>query len=320
MNIFILILVLLSLQACRHPLAIEGEGDIIERLTGHRGCTLEEFQAGGARCTENEVVDEDYIVSYQAVPRPGWRFVGWSGGTGCTPDSVQPYCDYHVAADVVNAVDENFADLLLEPTVAVFVKNALIRLAVRSKANGGFGPVLGDRGARLVNPSLREMVVATQLAAGQIATISAAGEINIATNHPSGGIYVSPEGEAYPPEDRPHPLYYFPLEETAVDAGDLTLPITDVELHNIGALIGAFVAREKVDAPGFLAMNDDPDPHPAFTTPEPIVGGIPAESLFLVGEGPFEFTAPENGTLFLGINDGDVTNNVGKFRVSITVN
>ena len=174
-------------------------------------------------------------------------------------------------------------------------------------------------GGLLINPSLREMVVATDLVAGQTATITAAGEINIATNDPEGGIFVSPDGEAFPPENRPHPLYYFPLEEVSVDAGVLTAPISDVALHNIGALIGAFVARDKVDASGFKAMNDDPDPEVIFDTPRPVVGGIPAESLFLVGSGPLEFTAPENGTLFLGINDANTNNNAGKFRVSVTI-
>ena len=83
MRVLSALVVLLLLQACKHPLAIEGEGDIIERLAGLRGCSLEEFQANSIRCTENEVVGEDYIVSYEGVPRPGWRFVAWRAGTGC---------------------------------------------------------------------------------------------------------------------------------------------------------------------------------------------------------------------------------------------
>ena len=63
----------LALVACKHPLVIQGEGNIVERLLGERGCTLEEFQASDPRCTDNDVVDESYTVQYEAVPRPGWE-------------------------------------------------------------------------------------------------------------------------------------------------------------------------------------------------------------------------------------------------------
>ena len=62
--------VLLFLQACKHPLAIEGQGNIIELLLGVRGCTLSEFQTSSPKCTDNQVIGESYEVSYQAVPRP----------------------------------------------------------------------------------------------------------------------------------------------------------------------------------------------------------------------------------------------------------
>ncbi len=112
--------VALLLQACKHPLAIEGEGDIIEQLLGHRGCTLEEFQASSPRCTENEVAGEDYIVSYEAIPRPGWKFDGWAGGTACANDSTPPYCDYNVARASVELTDQTWPDIVFPPTVAVF--------------------------------------------------------------------------------------------------------------------------------------------------------------------------------------------------------
>ena len=120
MKILSALVVLLLLQACKHPLAIEGEGDIIERLAGLRGCSLEEFQANSPRCTENDVVDEDYIVSYEGVPRPGWRFVTWRAGTPCSKESVAPYCEYNVAQSLVALMDEEFPDLVLPATVAVF--------------------------------------------------------------------------------------------------------------------------------------------------------------------------------------------------------
>jgi N-acetylneuraminic acid mutarotase len=119
MRFLVLFSILLLLQACKHPLAIEGEGDIIERLAGHRGCTLEEFQANSARCTENEVVDEDYLVNYEAVPKPGWTFLGWEG-TACSAASVAPYCDYNVTAAWVTLWDATVPNFVFPPTVAVF--------------------------------------------------------------------------------------------------------------------------------------------------------------------------------------------------------
>ena len=76
LRLAIIISCLLLMQACKHPLAIEGEGDIVERLDGARGCTLEQFQAGDTRCTDNEVIASDYIVSYEAIPRPGSVLTG----------------------------------------------------------------------------------------------------------------------------------------------------------------------------------------------------------------------------------------------------
>ena len=68
------------LQACKHPLAIEGEGDIVEVFGSGRGCLLEQFREGNAACTENEVAG-DYYVNYQARPRKGWRFAPLSQST-----------------------------------------------------------------------------------------------------------------------------------------------------------------------------------------------------------------------------------------------
>ena len=111
---------LLLLHACKHPLAIEGEGDIIERLAGQRGCSLEEFQTGSPRCTENEVSDEDYIVRYEAVARPGWRFIAWRGGTICGGNSVPPFCELNVSSAGVVFADENWPGLKLPTSLAVF--------------------------------------------------------------------------------------------------------------------------------------------------------------------------------------------------------
>ena len=66
------LLVIFALQACKHPLAIEGEGDIVDLNGSGHGCTLEQFQAQDGACKRNEVRGE-YIVTYRAEPRPGWR-------------------------------------------------------------------------------------------------------------------------------------------------------------------------------------------------------------------------------------------------------
>ena len=124
MRVLTIFALLLLLQACKHPLAIEGEGDIVERLAGERGCTLEEFQAASPRCFENEVIDADYTVSYQGMPKPGWRFDRWEeGGTACSPGSVAPYCEYSVPAAAVTAMDEIAPEIAFPATKAVFVES-----------------------------------------------------------------------------------------------------------------------------------------------------------------------------------------------------
>ncbi len=116
---FLYLVVLLSLiTACKHPLAVQGEGDIVERLEGVRGCTFEQSQAGHSSCTENAVVDEPYKVSYQPVPRPGWGFVRWEG-TGCSHQSNYPLCEYDVPRNAVNHIDQRVPEGF-DATIAVF--------------------------------------------------------------------------------------------------------------------------------------------------------------------------------------------------------
>ena len=113
------ICLLLLLQACRHPLAIEGEGDIVERLQGNRGCTLEQFRGANPACTDNDVTGSDYVVSYEPVPRPGWVFTGWEG-TACGGDSVYPFCDYAFGANLVAFVNATWPGFSFGATTAVF--------------------------------------------------------------------------------------------------------------------------------------------------------------------------------------------------------
>ncbi|MFT5484114.1 MAG: hypothetical protein ACI9GW_002776, partial [Halieaceae bacterium] len=108
---------LFLLQACKHPLAIIGEGDIIDLNGGSRGCSLEQFQAVDTACTENEVT-ADYFVNYQAVPRPGWRFVGWEGPCGHL--SVFPTCRIDTVAGLVTIWDDQYSHIVIPPTTAIF--------------------------------------------------------------------------------------------------------------------------------------------------------------------------------------------------------
>ncbi|MFT5484180.1 MAG: hypothetical protein ACI9GW_002843, partial [Halieaceae bacterium] len=80
MRILTSLAILLLLQACKHPLAIVGEGDIVDLNGTGYGCTYEQFAAGGSACDLD--VQGDYLVNYQAVPRPGWKFVRWEGPCG----------------------------------------------------------------------------------------------------------------------------------------------------------------------------------------------------------------------------------------------
>lgn len=319
MKILLIFLAFVFFQACKHPLAIEGEGDIIERLVGLRGCSLEESQANSPRCTENEVADEDYNVSYEALARPGWRFFRWAGAF-CDPKSISPYCDYNITREWVNLMDENQPGGGFPATVAIFVETPMSTVVVDGKANGGFGPLLGGH---LFVPAKKEMVVAAVLLAGETVIIEATGEINIATNSP-GGIFTPPEGLDFSGDQRPSPFYYFPLEEAAVDAGGLSVPVPpDVDLYKIGALFGAFIPLRTVHTNNFIARNDDPDPDfenfPGQINEPVPMGAIPSDSLFHIGSGPYSFEAPEDGTLFLGVNDASVSNNAGEYTVSVTI-
>ena len=113
----LLLLVALSASACRQPLAIQGEGDIIELNRSERGCALEEYQAGWSRCTDNEVNDSESL-HYRALPRPGWRFSHWDGF--CAKDSPGQDCKKNYDRTWVQWWDDTYPDEEPVPLVAVF--------------------------------------------------------------------------------------------------------------------------------------------------------------------------------------------------------
>ena len=82
----LLFLSLLLLAAgCYHPQEIVGEGDIISS-NGQHDCLFEQ-----APC--DNLVQGDYMLTYTAVPRPGWRFSHWEN---C--GDKYPQCTYNITA------------------------------------------------------------------------------------------------------------------------------------------------------------------------------------------------------------------------------
>ncbi|MFT5485060.1 MAG: hypothetical protein ACI9GW_003730 [Halieaceae bacterium] len=116
MKLIISLLFLLLLQACKHPLAIIGQGDIVDLNGGVFGCTYEEFQADEVAC-ENDVQD-DYYVNYQAVPHVGWQFSHWDGACGHFSEGEN--CRFEVDEVLIAYWDANIEEVI-EPLTAVFV-------------------------------------------------------------------------------------------------------------------------------------------------------------------------------------------------------
>jgi hypothetical protein len=75
-----------------------GEGDIIEHNLGLH-CSQDEFLASEVSCENDitqEILDAGSTAKYEAVPKSGWRFVGWEGS--CAEDSEFPYCEIEYQA------------------------------------------------------------------------------------------------------------------------------------------------------------------------------------------------------------------------------
>lgn len=109
---------LLLVQACRHPIEIEGQGDVTSS-TGTRGCSFEESTASPVpdNCAQNLIVG-DYQETYYPVPRPGWKFKGWVNY--CTDVVTPPYgCSFTVPAETVQL----FSGGTVFPLKAVFERD-----------------------------------------------------------------------------------------------------------------------------------------------------------------------------------------------------
>ncbi len=129
------------MAGCKHPLAITGEGDIVETVNGVRGCAFEEYEAQWARCTDNEVQNNETAI-YRALPRPGWRFSHWDGI--CAKDSPGDDCQQNYTQGLANFWDDNFPGLPLPSLTAVFVEDddapaTAPYIAARFGATGNFG-------------------------------------------------------------------------------------------------------------------------------------------------------------------------------------
>jgi hypothetical protein len=98
-------------------LAIVGEGDIVEVNGDIYGCTLEQCQAQDPVCTGFDRTEE-YIVKYEAQPRPGWRFVRWDGP--CKADSIAPFCQLEAPLNISQTMDVLYPGLPMPTTTAVF--------------------------------------------------------------------------------------------------------------------------------------------------------------------------------------------------------
>ncbi|MFT5484524.1 MAG: hypothetical protein ACI9GW_003190, partial [Halieaceae bacterium] len=140
MKLVTTVLLLFLLQACKHPLVIVGEGDIVDLNHSGYGCTLEQSQNGDAACENN--VQGDYLVNYTAIPRTGWRFDHWEGSCGHLSEA--PNCRFDVLAAWASYWDE-IIDVPIPPLTAVFVQDETTERGFEARYD--FNQSLDDEGA-----------------------------------------------------------------------------------------------------------------------------------------------------------------------------
>ena len=184
---------LLVLSACKHPLAIVGEGDIVDLNGSDFGCSLEQFQNDSPKCLGNEVINADYRVNYSPQPRPGWQFVRWDGPCGHLSEGNN--CAFDVSAPFVAWFDElgAGADGTAYTITAVFERQSYrvggnvqgLSGKLILSLNAGPNLVLGDSGSfefptTVAHESGYEIVVQSQ-PAGQSCTVdNASGTVSAA--------------------------------------------------------------------------------------------------------------------------------------------
>lgn len=136
-------LLLLPLIACRHPIEIIGEGDVVS-ASGNRDCLLEDFQGGHTNCTKNRVRGK-YNETYFAVPRAGSQFVAW--GNYCAEPARADQCKFKLAKQHVknSPVDE------APPLVAYFRKELKTAHKALLMGHSFFNPFANALPADLAN-------------------------------------------------------------------------------------------------------------------------------------------------------------------------
>lgn len=178
--------------------------------------------------------------------------------------------------------------------VAVSAGEAQV-INVPASASGGFGaPAFGQT----------DFVGAIPVVAGQVLTLEGSGLINA-----GAGPTVDANGVTLDRSiiEGPFPQGYLPLEETLLDAGTAygDLPQT---VEHVAALIGGFVPLAVALDPNFAPRDNDN-----------VAAGIDSADLFFIGTGPTLYTAPADGLLYFGVNEGYVLNNSGGFTLGVSV-
>lgn len=105
---------LLLIQACSHPIEIEGQGDITS-ASGSRNCSMEQYFAADPVCSKNYVIGA-YQETYYPVPRAGYSFDHW--GNDYCPDATPP--TYECSFDIPAAAVQKFWGKTMPPLKAVF--------------------------------------------------------------------------------------------------------------------------------------------------------------------------------------------------------
>ena len=161
--------------------------------------------------------------------------------------------------------------------------NAQVTVFVSGKASGDFGnPVV------TLVPFVPALAV-TGPSTIQITYVSGMVQFGI-------GLFTGPDGASW-------------------DNGPLQTPLQEANgvanghVNNLAALIGAFVPKSRVDAPGFRAIDGTKNLTPA--------GIVPSRLFFIGTSKTIHVNVP--GTLFLGINDEGIEDNGGGFTVLVQV-